>query len=405
NVLLSNLSDNRISEHWISGDSLAIEIAFGWFNEHSATQYSNLPSLLANGVKFIQENGNWGEILLFTNSDQFGTSAEANQLIEDVVFLMNPRIPIHVIEYQTTNLSYTRIGSRYYYGNEYFNINLARITGGNYVKNFTTNAWQREPLTSILPEAFQLLSTSMHSFDLHTSMGNGFTFSRQNVGTVNDIIFLNDPIIQVGQYSGSFPMNIEISGTINSEVLRQSISVPESDFYASDEFVRTMWAGNYIQSLEQLPETNDIINEIIEYSVNERVISKFTAFLCLEPSRGGEVCYDCMDESSLLPVQEIADMEVDSLRIQVFPNPSSSVARIKIQSLSPLKKAHFLCKIHDIRGREIKAFTDIPAATNKTFELVWDLTNDAGTAVSNGVYFVQVVVNGRKYTAKLTVLR
>jgi hypothetical protein len=67
------------------------------------------------------------------------------------------------------------------------------------------------------------------------------------------------------------------------------------------------WAGNTIQSLESQAQTNDVINEIVFYSLDERVLSIYSAFLCLEPSRGGEVCYNCMDESELVGVEDLFD--------------------------------------------------------------------------------------------------
>ncbi len=39
-------------------------------------------------------------------------------------------IPIHIVDYQDRNYHYISIGNSYYYGNEYFFTNLAKISGG-----------------------------------------------------------------------------------------------------------------------------------------------------------------------------------------------------------------------------------------------------------------------------------
>ena len=122
--------------------------------------------------------------------------------------------------------------------------------------------------------------------------------------------------------NSSFPFVIEAAGQFGSQTFSQGFEFNRDQTHSADSLSEEAWAGLYIRSLERELQGNDVVSEIVDLSVSERVLSLYSAFLCLDPERGGEVCYDCLDESDMPnAVEEDQDtLQADSL-IQVYPNP------------------------------------------------------------------------------------
>ena len=158
-----------------------------------------------------------------------------------------------------------------------------------------------------------------------------------------------------------------------------------------------------IQSLEKQQQTNDIVNEIIEYSIEERVLSFYTAFLCLEPSRGGEVCYDCMDESDLVSGLFVTDDADNDSIANVYPNPFNNQTRIEI-NLSKLDTRNLSFNIFNITGKVVKTFKN-NTNTSETVQFIWDGTNNSGATLSSGTYFFVANYGKSKIVRKLLLLK
>lgn len=324
NLIFSNLTISRYSEKWVSASKTNIENAFSSLN-NPLSNYSNLPSLLGNGVDFIKKNGNDGKILLLSNSDNYGEYQIASTLINDLVASMNPKIQIHISDYQSQSFPNYNIGIYTYYGNEYLYSNLSRITLGSYhrVKNGLS-------VNETISGSFKYLSGAITSFDIHTRMQNGFCHSRYNITGGSNVAYLNDPIIQIGKFKGSFPFIIDISGEYNNKVFSRSIEIKEEDAFVNDSISRKIWTGQYIKELETGIQSNNIINEIIFNSLNERILSLYTSFLCLEDN--SMICQSCLDESRLVGLEDF-DISKDS--VTIYPNPFRDQVTIELYCTTP----------------------------------------------------------------------
>ncbi len=380
---------------------MTIENTFNQLSEDDLASYSNLPSLLANGIEFINEHGNDASLVLISNSDQVGDFEMANQLIDDLMDLMETPLPLHVADFQQFNFSVRYIGGRYYYGNEYFYTNITRLTTGNYF--YARSGLSFSELTS---SAFYSLSGFITSFDLHTKVQDGFCYGRFYLREESNSIYLNRPILQVGKYRGTLPFIIEASGVYFSDVFSQQIKIEESAIQACDSLGSTIWAGNQIQSLEAQTPRNDIVSEIIDYSIDERILSQYTAFLCLEPSRGGEVCYDCLDETELLTSinESLTETDGDSTFI-AYPNPFNSQIKIKLKIPDRENKNKIVFTIHNVLGQKIRTFKPENSQNDNNYVFIWNGQNDRGESVSTGHYFFVASSVNKKYIKKLLLVR
>ncbi len=212
--------------------------------------------------------------------------------------------------------------------------------------------------------------------------------------------------MQVGKYNGTLPFIIEASGVYQTNGFSQQFHIPENEIYNSDSLTKTIWVGNYIKDLENQTSTNDIVSEIIDYSIDERVLSLYTAFLCLEPDRGGEVCYDCLDETELLTIfnETSVESEIDST-IWAYPNPFNSQIKIKLRIPAHVKKDNISFKIHNVLGQVVRTFQFDVNQNGTTYIFEWDGKNDVGSPVSTGSYFFVASMAETKYIKKLLFLK
>lgn len=401
NLIFSQLNIKRASEHWLAADPTVIEDTFAALGSNPMSDYSNLPSLLANGIDFIKNNGNDGSLLLISASDQVGDYQVANQLIDDLLGLMDPVLPIHVADFLNRNYTSYWIGGRYYYGNEYFYTNIARLTTANY--HHIRSGYS---ISELVASAFEALSGFISSFDLYTRLQNGFCYGRFNLNSNAQSIYLDRPILQIGKYTGTFPFIIEASGVYKSNVFSQQFEVQESDVAATDSLAEEIWVGNYIRSLASQQQTNDVINEILDRSIDERVLSVYSAFICLEPEQGGDIYYNCPDESRLISaLDELEQATDDDSLFQAYPNPFNTQTTIKINLLKSLDPQNISFKIYNVLGQIVRTYQPEVTADRKHYEFIWDGTNNNGIAVTSGNYFFIVSTPEKRYSLKLLLLK
>jgi Ca-activated chloride channel family protein len=400
NLIFSNLNIKRASEKWLAADSATIEQTFSSLGNNPISSYSNLPSLLANGIEFMKQNGNNGNIVLISNSDQVGDYIVANQLINDLLELMDQKIPIHVADFQTQNFDYHFFGGRYYLGNEYFYTNITRITSANYFNISSYNNFQ-----NLISTTLNSLSGFISSFDLHTRLASGYCYSRYNLGSQSNLVYLEKPILQIGKYKGSFPFVIEASGEYDSLVFSQQITIEDENIDQADSLSEEAWAGNYLRFLELSNQTNDVVNEIVNYSIAERVLSIYSAFLCLDPSLGGEVCYDCFDDGGIIgEVNEDDNAESDSV-MTAYPNPFNSQVQINVP-LRHIENAEYATfRIYNLLGQVVRNFEVNASAESNSNRFIWNGQNNEGATVSSGIYFFVVITPKKNYSVKLLYMK
>ncbi|MCP5063947.1 MAG: hypothetical protein GY936_15985, partial [Ignavibacteriae bacterium] len=240
NLIFSNLEIKQISDKWLPASQSVIDSVFSNIPDDIIASYSNLPSLMANGIAFINDQGTGGKIILVANSDQVGASEVANQLIDDLIGNQEENIEINICDYADRNIDWHYIGNRSYRGNEYFYENISRLTGGNFYRidwNIT--------FSFQLNKLFESLGSHLTTFDLHTTLESGFCYSRFNLNSTEQIINLNTPIIQIGKYNGSLPFKIEFAGVHNNEAFSESYTIEEENIFNSDSVSKSIWAGNF----------------------------------------------------------------------------------------------------------------------------------------------------------------
>jgi len=158
-----------------------------------------------------------------------------------------------------------------------------------------------------------------------------------------------------------------------------------------------MWYGRFVQSLENEPSTSSTISSIIFHSLAERVLSKYTAFLCLDnPSW---ICEDCEDESQFTSTDDLNAR--DSL-LTAFPNPFANRTTVKIQASSNSGE-HLSFEIYNLQAQLVRRF-DLGSAQGEN-SLDWDGTDLGGKDVPAGIYLGLLKMGDQMRVLKLVKIR
>ncbi len=401
NVIVSQLAIRRASQKWLPVDTTTIEQAFRSFGPVPLAGYSNLPSLLMNGVDFVKTNGHVGQIVLIGNADQHGDYRVANPLLKDLLAMMNPVIPIHVADITTSNVNVYSFNGRTYRGNEYLYLNLTQQTQGQY-QTMAGSGSLAQTLAPILanPDAID------QPFDFYTTLENGFCFDRYTLSPTSGRFTLNQPILQIGRYRGQPPFVLQSSGMMGKTAFSHKMQISDQDMFAPDTLLEEMWTGLEISRMESGTSSNTIINQIIDLSMAQRVLSRYTAFLALEPSITVPVCTQCQDESQVFTAVEKEEEESrsDSL-IQVFPNPFNERTIIRVCLKAGFDNDNTSVRIFNLLGQLVREFTPPPGVVNTNWNVYWDGRDETGRPVSSGTFLVMATQGQKRQTVKVQYLK
>lgn len=378
----------KASESWLSGDSLSIASAVSNMGEEPFVSYSNLATLLAEGIEMAKA-GNNAKIVLIANSDNLDDVRSANDLLSDLMKLANPKIPVYIADFQTDNYTGYHVNNIWYRGNEYFYQNLARLTGGDYC-----NALSGKTFAECFNTVYQSAASENGMIDVHTTLHNGFCYGRFNPGQRQNV-FSNLPFLEIGKYNGEFPFEIDVSGEYAGELFSNKISIEKEDAVEADSITKKVWIGNEIIELEKSATYHSygIINEIIDKSLENRILTRYTAFLCLEPGMLDEFNEN---EETNEQTTEAEKISTPDSEINIYPNPFRDRVNIEITFSEETDRSQIKLEIYDLFGKLIKTFDADQYDNLSEIKIQWDATNQNGIRLPEGTYlFVCTTPNGR----------
>ncbi len=402
NVIASQLNIRRAGNHWLGADTTSIEAAFKSLGPIPLAGYSNLPSLLKNGIDFVNANGRNGQLILVSNTDQHGDYRVANPLISDLLAAMSPVIPIHVADLLASNpLSYYFNG-RYYSGNEYLYLNLCQQTHGQYLSIRSIGS-----LSETLSQILTVFTKEDQPFDFHMGLQQGFCYQRYDlVGNTTGQYTMNKPILQLGRYQGQPPFVLQASGLAGKQPFTRLLTYSSREVFTADTLLQEMWTGQEIARMEAGTLSNNNINKIVTLSLAERVLSRYTAFLALEPSDKTPVCKQCEDETKNFTRVEREEIftEEDSL-LQSYPNPFNERTTLRLSLLRATAKEDASLAIYNIRGQLVVRYAPPSSALGREWTVHWDGKDGFGRMVSSGTYLAVATVGHKRQTIKIQLLK
>lgn len=379
NLIASSLPLTEVFPAWVPATRENLEFAFQQASSR-LSNYSNLPQLLSAGIAFLDRNGGRGNMLLLNNSDQFNGYSAANDLIQQIRQLNHASYRISVVEYGFQN-RYSYFNNRYYINNEYLFLNLSALFGGQYV--YTRNG---KPLATAISEGFADALPQLKHFDLYVRPASGIAYGKYTWGDALENVPVKSFVRQQGIFKGSLPLTVELNGEANGKVFVQTLTLDGSQLSPLDTMARKSWFAQGIFRLENHPNAASYSIDIIRKSLESRVLSRYTAFLCVEDS--SLYCASCRDER-VFPTNSDDPSKSDSLvNVVMYPNPFSTELVVELHmSDGSSPKQNWKAHIAALSGKQLATL----AAAESNSELMrfrWDGKDQAGSDLPPGVYLL-----------------
>lgn len=378
NIVFSNINPQLASNSWIPAYDYNIDSVIDVQSLRLAS-YSNLPNILYKGIDFMNLRKQNANIVLLNNSDQFSNYLTANDLIKELRTLNRYGYKISVLDYCLGSKT-TFVNNKVYYNNEYLLRNLATLWGGLYTK-----ANNSKPISIALDETLQDGLPNIENFEVYCRPTNGIAYGKYNFQNLGSSLLTTTIFQQTGAFKGDFPLIVYISGEYNHSIFAHTLTLDRSQVAVLDSSAKKQWQAQGLLQLESSSQANQNSFNIISKSLEARILSLYTAFLCLEDT--SLYCHTCIDEKNVPTANE--EIDQDSLwESKIYPNPFSDVLNIEIHFKDQLPSGNSLSgKIMDLGGRIIRSFK-VSRNANNILEYRWDGTDLSGKETPSGVYII-----------------
>jgi Ca-activated chloride channel family protein len=419
-----------LSNEWIKADEININYYLSSSNLISYADTSNLTEVIRKSVKIANEDSDV-IVCVISNSFSIKSYNEADSLVNKLKSEFEKLPPISSM-YCGTQYYYYYFDGLYFirYYTTYFLDKLARLTGGNYV----SLRWNSD-YSTLFTQMFQSFDNIINSFDIYTTVYNGFTYSKYNIND-NNVIYLNKPIVQVGKFYGDAPIKIRVSAIYNDQLIIKEYNkeIP----YNEDSTIVQIWTDNRIRELENDYTNYHSTSEVVKLSLKTRVLSLYTAFLALEPgfiyelpqntntggirvdSWGGGIAY-ALNENSVDKTSsniyyssngtwyvegEYNDGQGNKIdeniinKVTVYPNPFKDIVNINFEIPEYIDYNEINIKILNISGATV-SMPLITNCSNNKINIKWDGTDNNGESLPSGMYFVVISANNFIKTCKI----
>ncbi|MCB9284007.1 MAG: T9SS type A sorting domain-containing protein [Lewinellaceae bacterium] len=379
------------SQNWIPAEDASIDFVFDNFTPSTAGSQKPLINLLQTAGNRIVNNGLEGEMLLVSNTDEYNDPWYANPAMETFMNAFQGSFPVHVCDFQSKNFAeYWENwweNQPSHYGNEIFNSSLATLTDGTYLSlrgsNWDFPAMLDFQLSSYI-EGVQMV------FDLDADLETGFCYQPYMINYLGQSEYAHLPILQIGRYEGGFPMTVEFFALADGQIVSETITVQESQVVELDTLAQEAWVGNHFQAWDSDNNDPNVISQIVNMSIQERVLSKYTAFIAIDPNLVIEPCYICPFGNQGGAIVEVKEKPEDNARLHAFPNPFTQEVTIELKGLSAGQ-----VRIYNQMGSLVRILEPEPS-------LLWDGRNSNGEMLPAGLYVVAVIdEDGRAFNMKL----
>ena len=388
NIFYNKLTIKKISQDWLPADSASINYSLSQITPGST---SSLKAGLSASYEFLNRHPG-GSLLVFSADQSLSNQAVGQKFKDELVREYKYLAPTFVVDYANFSTTLTWYNGTYYYGNELFYLILTTNTLGNqihilkYPENLSLQKAITEMLYSIDNNQF-----GDKSIELTLKPLNGACFDRieYNSSAENP----SKPILQCGRYKGSLPIQLETTVVANGEIHFNSLILPVYTANVSNEKFIQILAGLKINDQEARGTlSNTQITNLISFSKQNRVLSRYTAFLALEPGMQ-EICTSCINETKTGGTVSIDGTRKDSLEVTVFPNPFTTSVTFEIEA-SGLSNDIEL-SIYNAQGQAIVHFENPPISDNK-IRLNWD-----GGQFPAGFYYFNVQTGTKQLVRKV----
>ena len=391
NILYHDFTPQFTNEEWVSAESGSISEAIEKVSSANSTNLSWLATLLPEALLYAEEKGQKTKIIIISTDNNFYQEESSNQFLSNVnnfVSQMSTEISFSVVDYSFYRPG-TWIGNQYLTGNEHLYNRLIQQHGGVYQQSSSQGT-----MNAAMEKVFEKDVDLITEYDLDVENEFGFSFSKYFVSS-SQSIRVDKPVMMTGKYIGASPFQLEFNALYNGEVIKEDlVLIPNLEL---NTVSAQAWASQYILANENSEDQNTK-NDVITASMDHRLLSKNTVFLCLEPdfidisSNNGE------DDDIFLVATEETEIEEN---IAAFPNPFSDYINVDIPSTLLGNRENLTVQIVSMDGKLVHASDQKAIIKDGKVTYQWspDMTIDGG------IYLIKIITDLGVHTIKVMLVR
>ncbi len=362
----------QANSNWISADSANATAYINAMPASISSDAGQYEDLLKTALAYTQtQSVNIGNTIIISNGNHLKNQAVVDAMYKNIDSLIGGiKNKIHIIN----NCSFVNyISGTSFTGNELLFNKLTLASSGSYFENTYTTFGQpatidvKTQLKYILPN----LGYSTTAYSISLPVSGGFTHSAYDI---NGSRRLNTTsyYLEVGKYVGTINnanMNVQILTGTGVQTYQPAITQ-----YIATEQASKSWINKHLINLEANNANNINTTEIIDSSINNRVLCNYTAFLALET---GDTINESKNENTLT----ISEPRVEQgITVKAYPNPFSG--SINIECIYGIDEI----EVYDIMGKKIY-YRKLDSRINL---YTWNGLSQYNTELSAGIYIIKV---------------
>lgn len=386
NILYSSFSAKAIFPDWNELNYSTADYIYNHLTNTDIDSESNLLWLLQEAFDIINESDEQVHLHIISSNDEYGSKDDAesfNLFIEEK--LNKPETIINIYDAADRYPSSHYINSNFYKANQY----AYSILNSKYQGISHSSFLENQGLAHFLEEALQNLSHKLQNYNLYISLEDGFTYDNLLIQNTEASPYLNvlNGITILGKYFGESDMNLELSGFIENSPTVYKEEYLLSDAITSDSMTQKIWTSTFINRFE---DNSSRYADILDLSKNERILSRHTTFLCLEPDT---IVIGTGNEEG--EVISSISMEPSEVQIKVSPNPVISNFSITLD-VDAASTQDIKLELIDARGSVSKLSFTTSTINN---ELILDTNLD--DSLADGIYYLRIILADEILTKKI----
>jgi len=383
------------SNKWVSCTKDGIDKLFQKIMMRSFPSYNNLLPLISKAVEFINSQNDFSEVLFITNINTINLYGESKeQLAYEIIDKFKKGTKIHIFDLDNKSYLIWSNGDYETPMQSFYGI-ITYATSGNLF--FLRYNSLKEMLFAFLYEDI----SHFESVEVQMRYQDGYAHSKHFIALHEGYYPINTPIMQIGKFSGNFPVDITVFGKYKTTNEKYSITLTENDIVQGSELVATTWYGKHIQSLLKLPYDPITISNIIDLGIEENILTPYTGFLVfnLEAGQGANASQGRNGENDGSNTDVNEESKEDSLNfaVKVFPNPFNPSTTINFNLPANGK---VIIRVYNILGEIVNELINEEMNAGN-HSIIFN-----GANLSSGIYILIISFEGggKSYFAKQKLL-
>ncbi|NOY60404.1 MAG: hypothetical protein GXO75_15950, partial [Calditrichaeota bacterium] len=215
----------RGSDTWVGCTDASMDELFTHVMKRTFPSYSSFQPLIIQATEFINSQADSAEVLMFSNTDEISLSTDdKNQLADEIIAMFKPGTKLHFIDLEN------RSRLRYSYGKGYYETQLQSFYAKmSYATAGNLYFFRYYSIRLLLNAFFYEKISHFESVEVQLRFQEGYAHSKHLLALNEGYYPLHFPIMEVGKFDGSLPIDVTVLGKIRMTKVARHFIITEAD--------------------------------------------------------------------------------------------------------------------------------------------------------------------------------